>query len=484
MRRWWPWPVLLVAVLVPRILLLWRFRGALIESDEAVIGLMARHLLSGEWTVFYWGQHYLGSLEAILAAVPVWVFGTSPLILKLVPLVLFLGFLVLHQRLAREILPRSSAFWATALVGCSPAFLMIWSMKTRGYMPVFLLGTAALLVTARLLRDPDRSSLYLWLGLLLGIGWWAQFLVIVYLLPIAVALLLLDERRVVRHLHLLAPAFFLGSLPFWIYNLHYRWASLEVAGAAGSEAYKDLIDFFKVGLPILVGARPNWGDRDLFPLASLLFVGVPVLCALLVSRQVLKQDRTKPHDARGLMVLFALGFPLILSCSGFAWFMREPRYLIPLYSVLYILFVAGLDSLGSPGRRALPFLASFWIGFHLLTTWWVTNEEFTGYTNTEAMGPLISFLEERGVTHAMASYWVAYRLSYESGERIIATPARDDTLRYEPYWKAVSKANRIAYIRLEGPVYSQITRQLDPPPDYAPTRVGKFVVFLPPTGAH
>jgi hypothetical protein len=481
---------LVAAILIPRVLLIWRFRSSLIESDEAVIGLMARHILAGEWSVFYWGQQYLGSVEAVLSAIPLWLFGTSPLILKLVPLSLFLGFVYVHHRLAREILPRGPAFWATAMVGCSPAFLMIWSMKSRGYMPAFLLGTAALWVAVRILRDPDRRSLYGWLGLLLGLSWWSQFLAAVYIFPIAVMLLLLHERRVIRRFPLLLSGFLIGSLPFWVYNLTHHWSSLALPGVAPSSWIKDLATFFGVGLPILVGARPNWGHQDLFPFASILLVGIPILSAGVVTRRVWSKHRANPGPssgrsaARELVLLFALSFPLVLSSSGFAWFMDEPRYLIPLYSVLFILIVDATRILGRSWRRSVPFAAMLWIVFNLVTTFRITPEEFIAYTNTEDMRPLETFLEKEGVTRAFASYWVAYRLAFETGERIIATPVQNDTVRYEPYWKTVSTASKVAYIRLVGPVYSQITRQIEPPPGFTSTQVGKFVVFLPPGSEH
>src|SRR4029077_2070869 len=57
-----------------------------IDGDEAVVGLMARHIaFLGERPVFYWGQPYLGSLEAFSAAPLFRVFDSSTLLLKLVP---------------------------------------------------------------------------------------------------------------------------------------------------------------------------------------------------------------------------------------------------------------------------------------------------------------------------------------------------------------------------------------------------------------
>lgn len=39
-----------------------------LDSDVAVVGLMAMRFLHGELTPFYWGQSYGGSLEPLLAA--------------------------------------------------------------------------------------------------------------------------------------------------------------------------------------------------------------------------------------------------------------------------------------------------------------------------------------------------------------------------------------------------------------------------------
>ena len=37
------------------------------DSDEAIEGLMARHVLHGELPIFYWGQGYKGVPEVYLA---------------------------------------------------------------------------------------------------------------------------------------------------------------------------------------------------------------------------------------------------------------------------------------------------------------------------------------------------------------------------------------------------------------------------------
>lgn len=61
-----------------------RASGFVIDADEAIVGLMANHILhGGELPVFYYGQHYMGSLEPLCAALMFWLFGSSPLFCSL-----------------------------------------------------------------------------------------------------------------------------------------------------------------------------------------------------------------------------------------------------------------------------------------------------------------------------------------------------------------------------------------------------------------
>ena len=68
----------------------WTYRATMgiPNADEAVVGLMARHVLDGELTAFYWGQAYGGSQEALLTAPVFAIAGSSWLALRLVPMAL------------------------------------------------------------------------------------------------------------------------------------------------------------------------------------------------------------------------------------------------------------------------------------------------------------------------------------------------------------------------------------------------------------
>jgi len=47
---------------------------------------MARHVLHGEPTTFYWGQSYGGTQETLVTAALFWMFGAGTLVLKTVPI--------------------------------------------------------------------------------------------------------------------------------------------------------------------------------------------------------------------------------------------------------------------------------------------------------------------------------------------------------------------------------------------------------------
>src|SRR3954470_5996486 len=59
------------------------------DSDEAVEGLMARHVLRGEFPAFFWAQAYKGVPEVYASAGAFAVFGPTVTVLKMVTLAAF-----------------------------------------------------------------------------------------------------------------------------------------------------------------------------------------------------------------------------------------------------------------------------------------------------------------------------------------------------------------------------------------------------------
>ena len=83
--RWRGLPLafLLVASVVARLPALVNARG--VNSDAAVVGLQAMHILRGEWSWFLWGAGYQASFDAALVAAAFAITGPSALTLMAVP---------------------------------------------------------------------------------------------------------------------------------------------------------------------------------------------------------------------------------------------------------------------------------------------------------------------------------------------------------------------------------------------------------------
>ena len=170
-----------------------------LESDEAVVGLMASHILQGERPVFYWGQHYMGALEAYLAAVPVALFGGSTFALKLAPLTMGMVFVGLIFLTGYRLGGLPAASVAGLYVALAPAFLALWSLKARGgYIEIMVIGQVLILLALEAAKRRSigvgRGAL---MGLLAGVGLWTNTLIGVYLLPIALYLALSLRQRLI-----------------------------------------------------------------------------------------------------------------------------------------------------------------------------------------------------------------------------------------------------------------------------------------------
>src|SRR5690242_18279608 len=74
----------------------------LLNSDEGTMGIMALHIAyRGEHPIFYYGQHYMGTLDAYLGAGLFRVFGPSILTLRFGMLLLYVPFMVAMYCLTR-----------------------------------------------------------------------------------------------------------------------------------------------------------------------------------------------------------------------------------------------------------------------------------------------------------------------------------------------------------------------------------------------
>lgn len=461
-----------------------------IESDEAIVGLMAKHISEGkDWPIFYYGQHYMGSLEAILTAGVFSLFGVSTASLKIVPLLFSLLHIATVYALASRFCEKKYALIAALLTAVAPSTLVLWSSKARGgFIELVMLGTLSLLLTYEVMVAARLESMKIAaLGFLLGVGWWVNNQVAYYMAPIGLLLLLvlprsLGLRAATKGFFIGLFSFFLGGLPFWYANifLEPQWATFDVLFGGSSEV--DTLAHFQgfvfQALPILLGARRFWSDTDVFPNASALayvvYGGVFLLVLLTILRPRVFSASTQNTELRKsqlgltLLLLFVVSTAFIFSRSSFGWLSRAPRYLLPLYSVLPVLVAVSLARL-----FALRNLLGLFLGTGLFLSVLGLNlasnylgglakpgqpSVFRGQRVSDSHEELYRWLEQRGYEHIATNYWIGYRAAFETAEKIRFTRlGRPRSLRISAYESGVPQA--VVLVPAEAALYERELRQ-------------------------
>jgi len=198
-----------------------------VHSDEAIIGLMGKHILEGHHFPFYmYGQPYNAGAawEAYLATVAFALFGVSVVPLKGCIVVVSLLCLFLFYRMGCALYDWRAAVFATVAFALTPSLLK-WHFQVRGYSWYFLSIPVLTLLFASIESTsvPKRRTL-LFLGLASGLSIWC--LEITAPLVAVLWLLLIFRRRISLSN---APAgligFLLGYAPVIVFNLTYRFSN-------------------------------------------------------------------------------------------------------------------------------------------------------------------------------------------------------------------------------------------------------------------
>lgn len=414
--------------------------GAL-DSDEAVLGLMTLHVLDGELSVFYWLQAYTGFQTPYLLVPVLAAIGAHALALKLFTIAGYGVAAILVWRVGRYTVGEDAAWLGALLFWTWPPFLVWWSTRAYLYEEFLLWGLLALLLSLRLHANPTRRDAAL-LGVVLGLGWWASPQVSLLALP-AVAWLVVRRREVLRHAPLAAALALVAAAPWIAWNARHDWLSLRLRpepGAASSFAERVETLFADV-IPAWLGLRvPLSLEWTYGPVAGVALVVAAI--AYVVWLFVRRPPRLEP-----LLVVLA-AFPFMYLASSFSYYAAAPKYLVMLAPVIALLLGR---LLAGRVRAALALAAAA-----VLSLAGVRAIEDTGMYAARVpnvrvpkdVSPLISGLEREGATRVFADYWLAYRITYESGERIIATST--DFVRYEPHDRLVRSSPSPAYAFVRG----------------------------------
>ena len=449
------------------------------NADEAVVALMARHILAGELPVFFYGQAYMGSLDALLVAAAFRLLGESIEGIRLIQALLYgatvATTIVLAWRIHRDL-------WLAAAVGLLLAIpsvntTLYTTVSLGGYGEALLIGSLLMLLSWEAWLSPRRWAPFLVWGLLAGVGIWVFGLVLVFVVPTAVLMglaLRSAGRATAAQRGLIALGGFILGLAPWLgwTAVHGPEAALrELAGSAIAGVgpaglpvallYRT-VNLLLFGSTVIAGIRPPWSVEFLSPLLSP--VAIAFWLAVAGFTLVALRRRDPARAARwmlaGVIAATLLGFlltPFGADPSG--------RYFLPLIAPLAIfageLLAAVRTRYGSVWSGAL--LAGMLL-FHLSASIQAASANPPGFTTQFDAGTridhsddlaLVQFLLTQGETRGYTNYWVAYPLAFLSRERLLFVPdlpyhadlrhtPRDN--RYPPYAEEVADALRVAYI--------------------------------------
>jgi hypothetical protein len=450
-----------VAAAVGLVLRIWVYRATLgtPNADEAVVGLMTRHAVDGEYTTFYWGQAYGGTQEVLLTVPLFLVAGSSWLALRLIPIALGAVTALLVWRVGRRTIGEPAAGVAGAVFWLWPPFNVFQLTHQQGFYASNVFYCALLLLLAlRVYERPDRTRVGL-LGLASGLAFWQTPQIV----PVAagvIAWTIWKQPRSIRQLWVAVPLAVLGALPWLVWNLQHDFESLAVPDYG--DKVRSLRLLVSPVLPMMVGLRAPFSAELLIPSTPVTFLVYAVLAGLFAYGA----SRTWRRSVSILYVVTVV-FPFVYVISPkTTWAVGTPRFIVVLTPVLALL----LAQLATTRLRAVAVLtlACFVsvVTLHRMDVWFrdvpgqTTNAKGLGPRHAvqwvpRDLGPLISTLDRLDLDRVYAEYWLAYRLSFDSEERIIAAqnefkdvrfeggvaiPPSPVNLRYEPYGRQVERA--------------------------------------------
>jgi len=465
-------PALIVLLSAAYKLFLLAFNAVPFNGDEAIVALMARHILQGERPVFFYGQAYLGATDAWLVAVSFSILGETVLAIRVVHILLFAGVVLTTYLLARRYLQsewgaRTAMLW----MALPPTMLTLYTTATLGgYTETLLLGNILLLMADGkwLLADRWRVGRWLLFGIVAGFAFYTFPLVLIYLVPIGIALLYRLRLNGWREYAIVLLGFALGSAPWWLALIQSGGALVaEMTGSAVAGTVESsgslsgliirLLNFFVFGTSAWWGLRYPWSAEFVLPLLGL---GVLVFYLSAFGYAV----------KRGPRVLWGL-IATLLATFLLTPFGGDPsgRYFLPLYIPLAIFTAMLLQRFRKQNVIIASLLLALLLGYNVAGTLAAAAKNPPGITTQ--FDPvtwidhahdqaLIDFLLVNGETRGYTSYWVQTPIAFLSGERVISaarlpyhlaldyTP-RDD--RYLPFTQAVREAARAFYITVNHP---------------------------------
>ncbi len=443
---------LFIVAMIIRSIFLWiSLTNLPVTSDEASSVLLAKMIFRGDLPLLFIGQPYQFPIESYLMAplvewMPRTPFGARYQLIIL-GLASFWGFLAI----VRSAFPTGSR-WPAILLICFPSAYFLIYLAAYAPPQYSISLTLAWVSIYTVLRSRQSSKKYL---LLMIAGFSCGLAISNHLLTITIsagvfALVLCSGsvRKSLQGTLVFAFCCLLGALPYilaiWFVPGAYR--NLPGSMELFDTLNRMIVPALTITLPGAMGVNPilfpdlagqlNWSSslRSIFAvfyaslLLSLIIQRIKVFFSTVVNRQWPRLELVDLALIASLLSLWVFASHHALSSSY--------RYMLP--AVWCFPFLIGHAFQSFSGRYRMTVgvaavcLALFNIGVSInVMKEWSDSEKLELYSYTPRIEALVDTLRERDISHCYASFWLAYRITFETDEEIICSLPYNQRF---PFW--------------------------------------------------
>lgn len=426
-----------------------------INSDQAVVGLMAVHIRHRDWPALYWGQYY-GGVEPYIASVLGLVLGYGVVLIKATPIVLgAIASVVVFAVLRLKFSTRTASIGA-AITWIWPANSIWNSLRETGFRGAeAVLGLLFLFGIASLQIWPKRRWIWLGTAFTAGLALWASPEFLYFVLPAILATFPITKRLRLRFAFGtgvgVAFAFMLGAFP-WIgatFHSHFKTiAETNSPSSPGNDYVHRLGVFASHIFPLAIGTQVPLDGRWLF--GPVISIAITTLVALvLVYFAIISFWRS---SALGCFSSTLLLYPFIFSMFSNSSYWNDGRYATYLPYLIAVVFIDGIATTrtASPAWKRIQYamllatLGTSIYGLLILQPVW-DPPAFMNQNPNSIQANFVRSLTKNGLRDVYAQYWVAYVIDYLGKGTVIASQLGGDQ-RYGPFDAEVQQAKNAAYI--------------------------------------
>ena len=438
-RRSWAWGALtIITIAIGLSLRLWILSSPAgrLDSDEAVVGLMGRWIADGHRVpLFFWGQHYGGTIESVLVAAGLKL-HQGRLFVKAVPLALSALSAVILVRAARHVMSNEQARLAGAMLFAWPGTTWL-ATKERGFYWVgMLLACTALYCAARIVTGL-ASDLRVWAlyGFTVGLAWYTNAQSVFILLPLTAWLV--ATHLELRPLAVATSGAFIGASP-WLWGWA-KYGSQVFEQPSATSSYFDRLERVAFTLvPRVLGLRTlfvrGW---TLGPFGAALWI-IALTSAIGIAVHTFRfRSRVTPFTQ--LLVILMISFPCIAAIPTLSNFVSEPRYGLYLVPIVALLAMTHIRRAETAALAVVVLVAVSLTATNTLVT--MANQKSQRLLDLAPtdLAPIKRALSTREISRVYADYWLANPITFRNGDSIVASPLEASRVEWARWTVDASK---------------------------------------------